>query len=157
MTHPFLHSGRPISCSHWRMYCTFTHQHTQTHTKHNNTDKHETFLHFYTSSLRMFYIFTTLLHLCTQFSPYPPCRKPHRMKSMRGGGMIGQWEANCHWNYVPTIQANTHTQGVERGKRGTEKWGVLVLRHPVFTLSHCIFIIEERERCTDRFYLWWRS
>lgn len=156
MAHPFLHSGRLISCSHQRIYCTIRHQHTHTHTLTTpNTHTHKTFLHFYTSSLHLFFIriyhIPSLLFFLYFFFNFlsPPGRKSYRMKSMCGAGMIGQWEAGCHWNYVCAI--HTHTQGVGGGRWRWKNEVYWSLGHPVFTLSHCILIIEECETCTDRF------
>lgn len=133
-----------------------TSQHTHTLTT-PNTHTHTRL--FCTFTLAPFicslYVFTTFLHYCFFFIYFffnflsPPGRKSYRMKSMCGAGMIGQWEAGCHWNYVCAI--HTHTQGVGGGRWRWKNEVYWSLGHPVFTLSHCILIIEECETCTDRF------
>lgn len=104
MTHPFLHSGLPISCSQQGIHCSNTGQHTHRHTDTkqdcSNLLTFCTFTpvlcsDFLQSSISCFPIFVlTFSSLCLTLSLAR--RKPHRMQSVSGAGMIGQWETGCH-------------------------------------------------------------
>lgn len=95
------------------------HDHTSTHTNHamthTDTQDFSALLHQLLWFVPYIYRIPSSLH--SIFSPSPG-RKPHRMKSMCGAGMIGQWEAGCHWNYAQ--YTHTHTRSW-RGKGGDGK------------------------------------
>lgn len=118
MTHPFLHRGLPISCSQQGIYCRIS-KHTLKHT-------YEIPLLLQTLPWFVPYIFHIPSSLHSFFSLSLPGRKPHRMKSVRGAGMIGQWEAGCHQNSTHIQCTRTPTEKELEGEGAMEKWGVLV-------------------------------
>ncbi len=81
-------------------------------------------------------------------------RKPHRMRSVSGAGMIGQREAGCHRTL--TLIEYTHTHTLRKKKEEEEKdknwgggqWKSKVSRssgRPVSTWSHHILQIQRTE------------
>ena len=118
MTHPFLHSGLPISCSQKGIQHGNMGQHTHTHT-HNYSDLLTfcTFAPTLCSAQTFFnpplFSFLSILTLFLSLSLSLASRKPHRMWSVSAAGMIGQWEAGCH-------RTLTHS---ERSRRETRRWG----------------------------------
>lgn len=76
-------------------------------------------------------------------------RKLHRMQSVSGAGMIGQWEAGCHQTL--TLIEYIHTPRKEQERNwggGWGQWKSKVSRlsgRPVSTWSHHILLIELTE------------
>ena len=112
---------------------THTHTHTQTHT-----------------AVQICRVLTVLYHFFLQFSSfsvspdvYVPTfhsdslpgfrRKPDRMQSVSGAGMIGQWEAGCHWTltqhiththkHVHTLTEHKHTLGQKKREGDSSRSG----------------------------------
>lgn len=105
MTHPFLHRGLPISCSQRGIHCRNTGQYTHTHTRLFSSVDHVYFYNSSVLSLNFLQSFSSLFYLHLFFTFFSDSlsfslsfisRKPHRMQSVSGAGMIGQWEAGCH-------------------------------------------------------------
>lgn len=109
MTHPFLHSGPQISCSQ-RGNSLQLHTHTVVQIcgvsgLYSCSMLSEDFLHFTPHHQGLFLPFLSRLSpLCFSLTRSLTSRKLHRMQSVSGAGMIGQWEASCH----RTLRAHTH-------------------------------------------------